>query len=197
LISKRALILNRKEIRIRGQGGQGAVTVGQIFGLAASLYMDKDSILTEAYGPEVTGGFARADVLIQDDYINYPLVENPDILIVMSQDAWQAEKNNTKSDAIVIYEKNMVHPKVSPDDTRKFYGVPALEMAYELKNKVVMNVILMAVVQEITEIVSKEAFKNALLDFIPSKYTELNIKAIEVGYRYARESLKEIMEVKS
>ena len=34
----------------------------------------------------------RADVLIQDDFINYPLVENPDILVIMSEEAWQAEK---------------------------------------------------------------------------------------------------------
>lgn len=193
--SSRAQRLNRKEIRVRGQGGQGAVTVGYIFGRAASLYMNKDSILTEAYGPEVTGGFARADVLIQDDYINYPLVEFPDILIAMSAEAWEAEKNNTKENAIVFYESHMVNPVISPDDKRTFYGIPALDMAYDLKNKVVMNVIIMAAVQEITNIISKDALKKALLDRIPARFEELNMNALEAGYKYAREHLLNKQEV--
>ena len=185
----RATLLNRKEIRVRGQGGQGAITVGYIFGRAALMYADKDSVLTEAYGPEVTGGFARADVVIQDGPINFPLVTLPEIFICMSREAWDAEKNNVTDDGVVIYEERMAaitdeEKKEHPN--RKYYGIPALNMAYDLKNKVVMNVILMAVTVELTGIMPKDALEKALFDRVPARFKELNENALAAGYEYAK-----------
>ena len=179
----------RKAIRIRGQGGQGAITFGYIFGRAAALYEDLEAVLTEAYGAEITGGFAKADVLIKDQPINYPLVDIPDLFIAMSQEAWDEEKNNLMDDSVIIYEKKLVIPEATIIANKKAYGIPALELAVELKNKVVMNVILMAATQEITGIISKESLKKALLDRIPKRFEELNLNALEVGYKYAKELL--------
>ncbi len=189
----RAKLLNRKEIRVRGQGGQGAITVGYIFGRAALMYAGKDSILTEAYGPEVTGGFARADVVIQDGDINFPLVTVPQIFICMSREAWEAEKDNVAEDGIVIYEERMTElseEEIKAYPNRRYYGIPALQMAYDLQNKVVMNVILMAVTVELTGIMPKDALEKALFDRVPARFKELNTKALAMGYEYA----KKIME---
>ena len=179
-----------RDIRVRGQGGQGAITFGYVYGRAAAIYEDRHAILTEFYGPEVTGGFARADVVIQDDEIGYPLVNRPELLVVMSQEAWLAEKDNVLDDGIVVYESNMVHPEIKDGDKRTFYGIPALEMALDLKAKVVLNVIMMAAIVEITGLVEKDALKKALLDRIPARFKELNINALEKGYEYGRK-LKE------
>lgn len=179
-----------RDIRIRGQGGQGAITFGYIFGRAAAIYEDRHAILTEFYGPEVTGGFARADVVLQDREIGYPLVNTPELLVVMSQEAWLAEKDNVRDDGIVVYEEHLCQPEIKKGDKRTFYGIPALEMALDLKAKVVMNVIMMAAIVEITGLVTKEALKKALLDRIPARFEELNIKALEKGYAYGRK-LKE------
>ncbi|MCY3411986.1 MAG: 2-oxoacid:acceptor oxidoreductase family protein [Candidatus Heimdallarchaeota archaeon] len=178
--------VNRMELRFRGQGGQGSITMGYIFGRAASIYEGKNSMLSEAYGPEIKGGYARADVVIQVEDLNYPLVDNPEILVVLSQEAWQAEKNNVREDGIVIYESQVVHPEKIEGDKRKYYGVPALEMALELKNRVVMNVIMMAVTQELTNAVSKESLEKALLDRIPPRFKDLNLSALKVGYEFAQ-----------
>jgi 2-oxoglutarate ferredoxin oxidoreductase subunit gamma len=179
-----------REIRIRGQGGQGAITFGYVYGRAASIYEGRQAILTEFYGPEVTGGFAKADVVIQNKEIGYPLVNKPELLVVMSQEAWEAEKDNVREDGIVVYETHLCHPVIKEGDKRTFYGIPALEMALDLKAKVVLNVIMMAAIVEITGLVGKDALKKALLDRIPARFEELNIAALEKGYEYGRK-LKE------
>lgn len=176
----------RTEMRVRGQGGQGAITFGYVVGRAASMYQNTEAILTEAYGPEVTGGFARADVVFDDDEINYPLVTKPTIAVIFSTEAWLAEKDYIAEDAIVIYETRLCKIEKEEGDKRKYYGVPALHMALELKAKVVMNVVLMAVLQEVTNIVSKEALQSALLDRIPERFKELNLNALKAGYEYAK-----------
>ena len=181
-----------REIRVRGQGGQGAITFGYVFGRAASIYEDRSAILTEFYGPEVTGGFAKADVVLQDKEIGYPLVNRPELLIVMSKEAWEAEKDNVREDGMVVYETHLCGDLgIQKDDKRTFYGIPALEMALDLKAKVVMNVIMMAAIVEITGLVTKDALKKALLDRIPAKFEELNINALEKGYEYGRKLQEE------
>ncbi len=181
----------RAEIRFRGQGGQGAITLGYIFGRAASLYMNRHSLLTEAYGPEKKGGFARADVLMQDDEIEYPLLDTPQFLVVMSDEAWRAEKDKVVDDGVIIYDDFMV--KIDPSEIKpnqKLYPVPALKEALALGKKVVANVILMGAMQEITGLVTKEALEKALLDRVPKGTEELNLKALNRGYEIGKK-LKE------
>lgn len=191
----RAVLLNRKEIRVRGQGGQGAISVGYVFAKAATMYAEKDSILTEAYGPEVTGGFARADVIIQDDYINFPMVTLPEIFVCMSREAWEEEKDNVAENGIVVYEEQMTalsEEEIKSYPNRTFHAIPALKIAYELQNRVVMNVVLMAATVELTELIPKEAFEKALWERVPGRFKELNEKALARGYEYAQK-MKEKM----
>ena len=77
----------RKEIRIAGFGGQGVILAGIIIGKAASLFDNINAVQTQSYGPEARGGASRCEVVISDEDIDYPKVENPDILVAMSHEA--------------------------------------------------------------------------------------------------------------
>jgi 2-oxoglutarate ferredoxin oxidoreductase subunit gamma len=173
----------RREIRISGQGGQGVITLGLIFGRASSLYDNKNVIMTEAYGPEQTGGFAQTDLIISDEEIEYPMVNSPDILVVLSKEGWEMNGKKIKKDGKIIYEDFMVNPSASSNEK---YGIPALNKANEMGKKVVMNVIMMGALQEITNLVSKEALEKALLERVPKGTEELNLQALKAGYELAR-----------
>ncbi|MHA2407813.1 MAG: 2-oxoacid:acceptor oxidoreductase family protein [Candidatus Ranarchaeia archaeon] len=81
--------MQRTEIRFAGTGGQGMISVAIILGEAISLYDWKHAVQTQSYGPESRGTAARADVVVSENRIDYPKVSNPDILVIMSQGAWE------------------------------------------------------------------------------------------------------------
>lgn len=174
----------RKELRMSGQGGQGAITLGYIFGRAAALYENHNVIMTEAYGPEITGGFARADVAIADQEIEDPMVNNPDVLVVLSNEGWEMNGHLVKEDGKILYENFLVDPKGAKAKT---FGIPAIKEADKLGRRVVANVIMMGALQELTNIVSKESLEKALLDRVPTGTEELNLKALHRGYEIGAE----------
>lgn len=174
----------KMELRMSGQGGQGAITLGYIFGRAAAIYNNQNVIMTEAYGPEITGGFARADVKISDEEIEYPMVNNPDVLVVLSKEGWEMNGHLVKDSGKIIYENFFVDPVGAKAQT---FGIPAIKEADKLGRRVVANVIMMGALQELTNIVSKESLEKALLERVPKGTEELNLKALHRGYEIATE----------
>lgn len=177
----------KKELRMSGQGGQGAITLGYIFGRAAALYEKKNVIMTEAYGPEITGGFARADLMISDEEIEYPNVNNPDVLVVLSNEGWELNGHLVKPNGMVIYEDFLVNPESINQSKVTTYGIPAVTEANKLGRKVVANIIMMGALQELTNIVSKEHLEKALLERVPKGTEELNLRALHRGYELVQE----------
>ena len=172
----------RREIRASGVGGQGIITLGKIFGKAA-LYDKHQIIMTEAYGPEVTGGFARADVIISDEVIDYPMINSPEVLVVLSNEGWRRDGHLVLPDGKVIFDSSLVQLYDSPAPTIE---IPAFSTALELGNKVVTNVIMMGALQEITQAVSKESLEKALMESIPKGFEELNRTALQKGYELGK-----------
>ena len=76
------------QIKIGGFGGQGIVLAGYILGKAASIHDQKNATLTQSYGPESRGSSCSAQLIIGKDEIDYPKVSHPDILMIMSQEAY-------------------------------------------------------------------------------------------------------------
>jgi 2-oxoglutarate ferredoxin oxidoreductase subunit gamma len=181
----------RREIRASGVGGQGLITLGKIFGKAA-LYDKYQVIMTEAYGPEVTGGFARADLIIDDDLIDYPIVNYPEILVVLSNEGWRRDGSLVLPTGKVLYDSALVQIEDSPAEAIE---IPAFKGALELGNKVVMNVIMMGALQEITQAVTKESLEKALMSSIPKGYEELNKNALTKGYELGKNAVNKMEEI--
>jgi 2-oxoglutarate ferredoxin oxidoreductase subunit gamma len=176
----------RVDVRVYGIGGQGIVTMGYVIGRAAALYDKKYAVMTEAYGPEITGGFSRADVIISDIEIDYPLIEKPDVLVVMSQDGWERNRNFVKKSGLVIFEEDMVDP--GNIESRKFIPIPAMRLADEMGQRVVANVIIMGLLQEVANVITKGALEKALKDRIPKGTEKLNMRALEKGYMIGKDA---------
>jgi 2-oxoglutarate ferredoxin oxidoreductase subunit gamma len=59
-----------------------------VIGKAASLYQGAYATVTQNFGPEARGGACSAQLLLSDQPILYPYVTQPDVMIVMSQEAY-------------------------------------------------------------------------------------------------------------
>ncbi|BAP61219.1 MAG: 2-oxoglutarate ferredoxin oxidoreductase subunit gamma [Methanothermococcus sp.] len=171
----------RKEIRFAGFGGQGILLSGIILGRAAALYENSYAFQTQSIGPEARGGISRAEVVISDNPKDYPKVRNLDVLVAMSQESLDTYTKDLSSGKILIYDPDMMNNHPNRDDI-EIYPVPATKTAYNLGNKIVANVVMLGALVSITNVISKESLKNAVVDAVPSKFNELNLKALEKGF---------------
>src|SRR3990172_12200125 len=98
----------RQEVRLGGFGGQGIILAGYILGKAAALYDGKEAVFTQAYGPEARGGACSADLVISDEPIGYPMVSRPDLLVLMSQEAFTKYGSAVADGAQLIVDTDLV-----------------------------------------------------------------------------------------
>ncbi len=178
----------RKEILITGFGGQGIVLAGLIFGKAASLGDHKESTFTQSYGPEARGGACSAQVIISDGSIHYPYVRKPDILVCMSQGGYDKYIGTAKDDSILIVDQDLVQSV--PTKTSSFYAIPSTRFAEELGRKMMANIVMLGFITAITEAVSVESARDAVLDSVPKGTEKLNTTAFNKGYDYGMALLK-------
>lgn len=177
----------RKEIRIGGFGGQGVIMAGIIIGKAASLFDKNEAVQTQSYGPEARGGASKCEVVISDEIIDYPKVQSPDILVAMSNEALIKYIVDLKENGTLIVDPGTTDVEDVREyiDTHniKVYEAPATKTAVDdIGLKIVANIVMVGAITKITEIISVDAAKEAILDSVPRGTEEKNIKAFEAGY---------------
>jgi 2-oxoglutarate ferredoxin oxidoreductase subunit gamma len=171
------------EARITGIGGQGAITAGHIFGSAAALYEGKEVAVTEGYSPYVTGGWSRADVVISDEPIDYPLVSRLDALVTMYQEGLDLNLKMVKPGGVIIAEQRLVNLSRVVGDKR-VYAIPAAAAAETLGKKVLMNIVMLGSMVALASPSSLEPLKKAVVERFP-RAAELNVKALDAGVELA------------
>jgi len=176
------------EIRFSGYGGQGIIRCGLITGKAVSLFDNKFGTMTQSFGPEARGSACSSQVVISEDRVLYPYITRPEILVSMSQDAYEKYEPELREDGILIYDTDLVRLKPARAQI-KVYGVPSTRFAEEMGNRVFANLVMLGFFTAISRVVSPEAMKKALPGLVPKRFLELNIRAFEKGYDYGVELL--------
>src|ERR1700757_2808841 len=125
------------EIRVAGFGGQGVILSAIVLGKAASIYENGFATMTQNFGPEARGGACSAQLVISDEPVLYPYVTQPDIMVIMSQEAYNRFAQELKPGGLLIIEEDLV--RVSNTDNRKVYSIPATRFAEELGKRMVLN----------------------------------------------------------
>ena len=165
-------------IRMYGMGGQGIMTLAKLVGEAA-VEDGKFVIMTEEYSPYITGGWSKAELVISDESIDYPLLEGLDYLVTLSQEGLDTALDQLGSRSYVITEKSLV----SVPDTLKSRSVeiPGVEISKSLKNPKGANIVLMGAFSSLTKTFSMESGRRAITKRFP-KYVDANIGCFERGY---------------
>ncbi|MFZ2633551.1 MAG: 2-oxoacid:acceptor oxidoreductase family protein [Desulfosalsimonadaceae bacterium] len=176
----------RREIIVTGFGGQGIILAGRILGQAAALGDKKESTLVQSYGPESRGGACAAQVIVSDTIIQYPYIKTPDILVCMSQSAYEKYIHDLKPEGMLITDKDLVKPA----GDRDFLDIPATRMAEELGRKMMANIIMVGFVTAVSGAVSLEAAREAVTESVPKGTEKMNIQAFTKGYEYGLSKLK-------
>jgi 2-oxoglutarate ferredoxin oxidoreductase subunit gamma len=181
------------ELRVAGFGGQGVILAAIVVGKAKAIFEQGYATMTQAFGPEARGGSSSAQCILSDEPILYPYITQPDVLVVMSQEAYTRFAPELKPGGILVVEQDMVHLGELPAGT-KVYAVPATRLAEELGRKVVLNIVMVGFLGAVTSLVSAEALRNAVKDSVPPALEKLNLEAFDKGFAYGESLMKKAAE---
>lgn len=176
------------DIRFSGFGGQGIIKSGILIGKAVSLYDNRFATLTQSFGPEARGGACAAQVVIDDDPVLYPYIVSPEILVAMSQEAYEKFITEPVKGSIILTDADLVKPKTVRKDV-KLFSIPATRIAEEMGNRIFANVVMVGFFTAMTNVVNLEAMKKALPGSVPDRFLDTNIEALEKGYEYGKKLL--------
>lgn len=174
----------RTEIRLAGEGGQGMILAGIILAEAAAIYEGKHVTQTQSYGPESRGGASRSEVVISNNEIDHPEVLSPDVVLALSQEAYDKFAKTVRPEGLLIVDEDDVK---TPAD---FHGVriPVARIAYETTGKAITaNTVALGVLVGLTCIVSREAIEKAVTARAPKGTDEMNRKALQAGFAAAEQ----------
>lgn len=181
------------EIRIAGFGGQGVILAASVIGKACAIFEGHYGTMTQSFGPEARGGSSSAQVILSTEPILYPYVTQPDILVVMSQEAATRFIPQLKHGGILITEQDLVRVGHLPAGVRA-YGVPATRLAEELGRKVVLNVVMVGFFGAVTNLLDPESLRKAVEDSVPPAMQKLNLQAFDKGYEYGSKLMLQLAE---
>ena len=176
----------QQEAIISGFGGQGTLFAGQLLAYAA---MEQGAFVTwiPSYGPEMRGGKARCTVIVADEEIGSPVVRRPSSAIVLNIPSMEAFEPAVKPGGTLIVNSSLIPQRSARNDIRVVY-VPATDMAIELGNARLANVICLGALVQATGIVPLEALEQALANHLPERHRKLlgmNQEALRKGAELA------------
>jgi 2-oxoglutarate ferredoxin oxidoreductase subunit gamma len=171
------------EIRIAGFGGQGVILSAVVLGKAASIYENGFATMTQNFGPEARGGACSAQLVVSDAPVLYPYVTRPDIMMIMSQEAYNRFANELRPGGALIIEEDLVRVSNLNRD-KKVFSIPATRFAEELGKRMVLNSVMVGFFTAVTKLLGAEAVRKAIADSVPPNFRDLNLKAFEKGYEY-------------
>lgn len=176
------------EIRIAGFGGQGVILSAIVIGKAGCIFHNGYSTMTQNFGPEARGGACSAQVILSDKPVLYPYVSQPDILVVMSQEAYTLFSPQINPNGILVIEEDLVRISELPVGVR-VYSIPATRIAEELGKKMVLNIVMVGFFAAVSQVLDPDAVRNAVAASVPEAYRELNLKAFDKGFDYGAKEL--------
>lgn len=135
-----------------------------------------------SYGTEVRGGTAVYHLIVSNEEIFSPIIEEADTLIVMNQPSYQKFKGMLKPNGLLLLNTSMIKVNNTPDAT--IYKVQATEIASKLGNVLVSNIVMLGAYLAIKKLFSADLILDQLQAMLKGKKGNLlaiNKKALESG----------------
>ncbi len=178
----------RYEIRLSGAGGQGMITAGIILAEAALYENDVNVSQTQSYGPESRGGASRAEVVLSPDMIDYPKVTKPNILVALTQEAFNKYNSDVKEEGIIIVDEGI--DIESADTEAKIYSLLIIKTAEdEVGKKLTANMVVLGIINKFIKEINPDSVEKGISSKFPQKLVDMNKKAFEIGEKLS-ENLK-------
>lgn len=171
-----------KQFLIAGFGGQGVLLIGQLIAKAA-LHEGREVSWMPSYGPEMRGGEANCAVVVSDEPIGSPLVSEPPVLVAMNKPSLLKFMPKMPVGGTLLYNASLITGVELRGDIRAL-PVPCNEIAAELGNERVANMVMLGAIQQTTDVCGNDSIRATLEDWLGEKKAALvavNEQAVEAG----------------
>lgn len=163
------------------------ITAGIILANAAAIYENKNSVQSQSYGPEARGGASKAEVIISDEEVNFPKITSPNILIALTQEAYDKYSQDLKKGGVLIVDNELV-PNIKAEGF-EVYSLPLLAAVTEKLGKAQsLNIAVIGALNAVCHVVGDDALLKSVLSMIPKGTEEANKKALQIGAELAEKA---------
>lgn len=175
---------SRIELRIGGTGGQGLILSAKMLADALAA-TGKRIAQSQTYEPTSRGGFCNADLVIADGEVDYPLVTALDHLVLLDRLAVKPSWPLLKPGALVIADSRLC-PELPAGDCRR-HSLPLSRTALELGSERVTNIVALGAFAALSQICDRGEVERAVRAETPRSFLDLNLDALDAGYRLCAE----------
>jgi len=181
----------RALMRFTGVGGQGVLLAGEIFA-AAKIKTGGFGLKTATYTSQVRGGPTVVDIQLDDEEIYYPYANDGEVNFMLSvaNVSFQSFKSGVRPGGTIVIEPNLV---TASDEDRKTWNIveiPIITIAKEeVGNVITQSVVALAIANTFMDAIDEQVLLDTMLSKVPKKVHELNLKAYELGKKYAQEAM--------
>lgn len=182
---------------IAGFGGQGVMAIGQIL-TYAGMIEDKNVSWLPSYGPEMRGGTANCGVIISNEPVGSPVVVNSTSAIIMNKPSLDKFERFVNKGGKLFVNSSLIEAKSERDDIDVYY-IPANEIADELGNSRVANMVMLGAYLEATKAIGMKSIEEGFVKVFGEERAHLlpiNKEAFKKGGEFVREQ-KKFLETKS
>lgn len=177
--------MERIRLVFSGSGGQGVITAAIVLAEAAVVYEGLISVQAQSYGPEARGGATRSDVIISDSEIYFPKVNQPNVLVCLTQEAYNKFYTIIRPGGLLITDSRFVKTGEKVDARQR--ELPMYETVMEKIGKpIVFNILMLGALVSLTDVVGADSIMKMLETRIPPGFLEMNRKALQMGVDLGR-----------
>jgi 2-oxoglutarate ferredoxin oxidoreductase subunit gamma len=180
-----------ERVVMAGFGGQGVMAIGQLLtygGMVENKYVS----WLPSYGPEMRGGTANCGVIVSDEPVGSPVVVDSTSAIVMNKPSLDKFENTIVKGGRLFINSSLIEQKAKRDDIDVYY-IPANELADEIGNTRVANMVMLGAYLEASKVVDVESILEGFTKVFGEKRANLipiNRQALEKGAEVVREQMK-------
>ena len=172
----------KKEFIFAGFGGQGMLLIGKFLAMACMLDGKHVSWLP-SYGPEMRGGTANCSVIVSDDPVASPLVDQADVVVAMNRPSMDKFESHVKPGGVLVVNSSLIDRKAERSDIKVVY-CDANRLAEEVGNPKGANVAILGALLQKAPVVDDEKMSEAIrieLGERKAKFLPGNMAALQAG----------------
>ncbi len=172
--------MERIRLVFTGSGGQGVITAAIILAEAAVIFEGMNATQTQTYGAAARGGSTRSDIIISDSEIYFPEVEQPNILVCLTQEAYTEYSSIIRPGGILLTDTRFVTTAKKVD--AKQIQLPMYETVMEKIGKpIVFNICVLGALLGISGILKPESVMEVIKTRVPVDFVAMNNRALDIG----------------
>lgn len=175
-----------EKVIIAGFGGQGVMLMGQLLSYTATA-KELNTLWFPSYGPETRGGTANCSITISETSVNSPVISTPDSIIIMNKPSLDKFQPKLISGGHLFLNTSLVKDVVVREDVN-VHNVAANDIAIELGNLKVANMVMLGAYLEVTKLFDDEA----ILKVLKKKFTGTKATLIEINERALKAGRKAV-----